>query len=87
MRTRRVAQLNSTVGDFQGNLDLALDAYEQLVGRGAELVVYPELFPFRISTTGLTLRNSFIKGSRTSLQRIFGKNWTYARFDWISRRD
>ena len=31
-----VAQLNSTVGDLQGNLALALDAYEQLVGQGAD---------------------------------------------------
>ena len=38
-----VAQLNSTVGDLQGNLALALDAYEQLVGQG-DLVVFPELF-------------------------------------------
>ena len=38
-----IAQLNSTVGDLAGNLALAIDAYEQLVGQGVDLVVYPEL--------------------------------------------
>ena len=68
-----VAQLNSTVGDFQGNLDLALDAYEQLVGRGAELVVYPELFLSGYPPRDLLLKDSFIEGSRTSLREFSEK--------------
>ena len=32
-----IAQLNPTVGDLQGNLGLAIDAYEQLVGQGTDL--------------------------------------------------
>lgn len=38
-----IAQLNSTVGDLPGNLALASDAYSELVGKGANLVVFPEL--------------------------------------------
>ena len=38
-----IAQLNATVGDFNGNCANILAAYEQAVGRGAELVVTPEL--------------------------------------------
>ena len=68
-----VAQLNSTVGDYQGNLDLALDAYEQLVGRGAELVVYPELFLSGYPPRDLLLKDSFIEGSRTSLREFSEK--------------
>ena len=38
------AQLNTTVGDLEVNLALGIDAYEQLSGRGVDLVVFPELF-------------------------------------------
>ena len=38
------AQLNTTVGDLEVNLALGMDAYEQLCGRGVDLVVFPELF-------------------------------------------
>ena len=38
-----LAQINTTVGDLAGNAALILDAYRDLVVRGAELVVTPEL--------------------------------------------
>jgi NAD+ synthase (glutamine-hydrolysing) len=38
-----LAQLNTTVGDLQGNLHKCLEAYHRLVADGAELVVFPEL--------------------------------------------
>ena len=38
------AQLNTTVGDLEGNLALAIDAYEQLCGQGIDIVVFTELF-------------------------------------------
>ena len=38
------AQLNTTVGDLEGNLALGIDAYEQLCGQGVDLVIFPELF-------------------------------------------
>ena len=37
------AQINTTVGDLRGNQRLILSAYHQLVARGAELVLTPEL--------------------------------------------
>ena len=37
------AQLNTTVGDLRGNQRLILSAYHDLVARGAELVLTPEL--------------------------------------------
>jgi NAD+ synthase/NAD+ synthase (glutamine-hydrolysing) len=38
-----LAQINTTVGDLAGNRDLILSAYNDAVGRGADLVVFPEL--------------------------------------------
>lgn len=38
------AQLNTTVGDLEGNLALGVDAYEQLCGQGVDLIIFPELF-------------------------------------------
>ena len=55
-----VAQLNPTVGDLSGNLALAIDAYEQLVGQGADLVVYPELFLCGYPPRDLLFKENFI---------------------------
>ena len=33
------AQLNTTVGDLEGNLALGMDAYEQLCGQGVDLII------------------------------------------------
>ena len=38
-----LAQINSTVGDLQGNVSRIFSSYQQLVAQGAELVVTPEL--------------------------------------------
>jgi len=38
-----LAQINTTVGDLAGNRRRIVDAYRDLVVRGAELVVFPEL--------------------------------------------
>jgi len=38
-----VAQINPTVGDLGGNLQICQNAYIDLIERGAELVVFPEL--------------------------------------------
>ncbi len=54
-----VAQLNATVGDLDGNLALAIDAYEQLVGQGVDLVVYPELFLCGYPPRDLLLKTCF----------------------------
>jgi len=38
-----LAQINTIVGDLTGNRERILAAYHNLVGRGAELIVFPEL--------------------------------------------
>ena len=54
-----IAQLNPTVGDLEGNLALAIDAYEQLVGQNVDLVVYPELFLCGYPPRDLLLKENF----------------------------
>ena len=46
---------------------------EQPVGRGAELVVYHELFLSGYPPRDLLLKDSFIEGSRTSLREFSEK--------------
>jgi NAD+ synthase (glutamine-hydrolysing) len=38
-----IAQINPTVGDLSSNADIALKAYKNLVKKGVDLVVFPEL--------------------------------------------
>ena len=52
-----LAQVNTTVGDFAGNLALILTAYERGVSSGAELVVAPEL-----AITGYPPRDLLLTG-------------------------
>ena len=54
-----IAQLNSIVGDLAGNLALAIDSYEQLIGQGVDLVVYPELFLCGYPPRDLLLKENF----------------------------
>ncbi len=62
-----VAQVNSTVGDLRGNLALAVDAYEQLTGQGADLVVFPELFICGYPPRDLLLKENFLSDCLASL--------------------
>ena len=65
-----IAQLNPTVGDLQGNLALAIDAYEQLVGLGADLVVYPELMLCGYPPRDLLIKERFLLDIRSSLHEF-----------------
>jgi len=38
-----LGQINSTVGDLGGNVDLMVQTARRAAGQGAELVVFPEL--------------------------------------------
>ena len=62
-----IAQLNATVGDLNGNLALAVDAYEQLVGQGVDMVVYPELFLCGYPPRDLLLKSRFGRDLRECL--------------------
>ena len=65
-----IAQLNPTVGDLQGNLALAIDAYEQLVGQGADLVVYPELMLCGYPPRDLLIKERFLLDIKVNLDEF-----------------
>ena len=62
-----LAQLNTTVGDLEGNRRRVLDAYRDLVARGAELVVTPELIVTGYPPRDLLLRRRFVEDAEASL--------------------
>jgi len=55
-----VAQLNPTVGDIDGNLELLRDTLQWAVQEGADLVVFPELFLTGYPPKDLLERSGFI---------------------------
>jgi len=54
-----VAQINPTVGDLAGNLQLACEAYSHLVREGADLVAFPELVLCGYPPRDLLLKKRF----------------------------
>ena len=54
-----IAQINPTVGDLNGNLEIMVDAYQSLCQGGAELVVFPELSLCGYPPRDLLLKKSF----------------------------
>ncbi len=65
-----LAQINTTVGDFAGNRRRILDAYSTLVGRGAELVVFPELVTCGYPPRDLLFKRRFVPDVEESLKAV-----------------
>ncbi len=65
-----LAQINTTVGDFDGNLALLRTAYERGVAAGAELVVAPELAITGYPPRDLLLKSGFIEGNLVALKAL-----------------
>ena len=55
-----LAQINTTVGDLAGNRRRIIDAYTALVGKGAELVVFPELVTCGYPPRDLLFKRHFV---------------------------
>ena len=68
-----IAQINSTVGDLDGNLLLACDAYAQLVQEGTELIVFPELALCGYPPRDLLLKKCFGEDCRKALEEFAGQ--------------
>ena len=64
------AQLNTTVGDLEVNLALGMDAYEQLCGRGVDLVVFPELFLCGYPPKDLLHKENFLSDVKKKLDEF-----------------
>jgi NAD+ synthase (glutamine-hydrolysing) len=65
-----LAQINTTVGDFEGNKRLILDAYHKLVADGAELVLTPELAVTGYPPRDLVFRSGFVHRSEETVQEL-----------------
>jgi NAD+ synthase (glutamine-hydrolysing) len=65
-----IAQINSTVGDLEGNLLLACNAYTLLVQEGSELIVFPELALCGYPPRDLLLKKRFGEDCRKALEEF-----------------
>ena len=64
------AQINPTVGDFAGNSAKILAAYSDLVARGAEIVISPELALPGYPPQDLLFKTGFVPGNLSALAEI-----------------
>jgi NAD+ synthetase len=62
-------QLNPTIGAFDANGEKLLSAYAEAVGRGAELVLAPELCLCGYPPRDLLLREDFIEANLAALEK------------------
>jgi NAD+ synthase (glutamine-hydrolysing) len=67
------AQLNPTVGDFDGNSTKILAAYRELVARGADLVVTPELALTGYPPQDLVFKSRFVPLSLAMVEKLHGQ--------------
>jgi NAD+ synthetase len=67
-----LAQINTTVGDFAGNIDRIVKYAQGAQGRGADLVVFPELAVCGYPPRDLVEKPGFIRKSETQLERLAG---------------
>lgn len=65
-----LAQINTTVGDFEGNLERLLEAYQAAVTAGMDLVLTPELALPGYPPRDLLLRASFLQRNQECLDRL-----------------
>jgi NAD+ synthase (glutamine-hydrolysing) len=67
-----LAQLNTTVGDLNGNFNRILQSYHRLVKAGADLVVFPELVITGYPPRDLLFKSRFVPDNLDILARIAG---------------
>ncbi len=65
-----LCQINPTVGDLDGNLELVLDWARQAAARGADLAVFPELVLAGYPPRDLLEKESFRRRSLEALDRL-----------------
>jgi NAD+ synthase (glutamine-hydrolysing) len=65
-----LAQINTTVGDLDGNRDLILARLDDSRAAGAELVLFPELAVTGYPPEDLLLRPAFVRSARRLLDEI-----------------
>jgi NAD+ synthase (glutamine-hydrolysing) len=65
-----LAQINTIVGDLPGNRRRILDAYQALVAKGAELVLFPELVVCGYPPRDLLFRRRFVSDVEQATREI-----------------
>ncbi|HEY1433721.1 MAG TPA: nitrilase-related carbon-nitrogen hydrolase, partial [Thermoanaerobaculia bacterium] len=65
-----VAQIDTTVGDFPGNVEKILEYGHRAEEAGADLVLFPELAVCGYPPRDLVERTSFIAASERAAERI-----------------
>ena len=65
-----LAQINTTVGDFAGNVARLRDGYEEAAAAGAEIVVAPELAITGYPPRDLLLKSGFVEGNLAALDEL-----------------
>ncbi|MCZ6681900.1 MAG: NAD+ synthase [Planctomycetota bacterium] len=65
-----LAQLNPVVGDIDGNCSAIISAIEDARGRGADVVLLPELAVVGYPPKDLLLKSGFIEASVAAVERI-----------------
>ncbi|NOZ81200.1 MAG: NAD+ synthase [DPANN group archaeon] len=69
-----LAQINSTVGDLEGNVKLHLDTLKEAKGRGADLVVFPEMGLTGYPPKDLLYNEKFLIDVQQALNDIIGNS-------------
>ena len=65
-----IAQINTTVGDFDGNTEKITEAWQRADEAGADLVVFPELALCGYPPRDLLLKPAFLKDNEAALKRL-----------------
>jgi NAD+ synthase (glutamine-hydrolysing) len=65
-----LAQINTTVGDFAGNAERIVRFAREAAGRGADLVVFPELAITGYPPRDLVEKSDFVERSERELERL-----------------
>ncbi|MGH2922187.1 MAG: nitrilase-related carbon-nitrogen hydrolase, partial [Gaiellaceae bacterium] len=65
-----LAQINTTVGDLEGNRAKIVERLEEAKAAGAEIVLFPELAVTGYPPEDLLLRPGFVKEAKRSLEQI-----------------
>jgi NAD+ synthase (glutamine-hydrolysing) len=83
-----LAQINPTVGDFEGNVSKIIDYIEGSVKAGAQIVVFPELAITGYPPEDLLLKTHFIEDNLEALRKVQKKvKDIIAVVGFVDRRD
>ena len=65
-----IAQINTTVGDFEGNSEKIVEAWQCADEAGAGLVLFPELALCGYPPRDLLFKPAFLEANQTALERL-----------------